>query len=79
MDILKSPRSVILKNDMDWDQPDIKFNSCSDAIFFLWDRVRDGSVKWGTVTNAFHTAWDNNRKLYGYIIVKDPNYRPEYY
>ena len=79
MDILSSPRSVVLKNDMDWEIADLKFESCNDAIFFLWDKVRNGSVKWKTVNSAFHTAWDRNRKLYGYIIVKDPDYVPEYY
>ena len=79
MDILKTPRSVVLKNDMNWEIPDLEFESCTDAVTFLWERVRNGSVRWNTVSSAFHTAWGNNRKLYGYIIVKDPDYVPKYY
>ena len=73
-----APRSVILRNDIDWEQPDISFDSCSEAITFLWDKICR-SRTWRGVSSSFHYAYDRDKPLFGYRVLKDPDYVREYF
>ena len=73
-DIKCTERSVTLCNDFDWDIPNLEFNSCAEAAHFLWNDVKNRSVKFASVEKALHKAYENNKRLYGYIIVKDLGY-----
>ena len=78
-DLKCTERSVTLCNDFNWDIPDLEFDSCAEAAYFLWNEARHRSVKLTAVKSAFHSAYSNNKKLYGYIIVKDSGYVRRYY
>ena len=72
-DIRCVPRSVVLKSDMDWTKPDLEFDSCSEAISFLWNLI-GRSRTWVSVRSSFYYACNMNKSLFGYVIVRDPNY-----
>ena len=55
----------------------LKFDSCTDAIEFLWNDVRNRSIKFDTVSSEFHKRFNRGKPLYGYRIEKDPNYNRE--
>ena len=76
--IRSTPRSVILRNDIDWTQPDISFDSCSEAITFLWDKI-GRSRTWRSVSSSFHYACDRDRSLFGYRFLKNPEYVRGYF
>ena len=52
----------------------LQFDSCEDAIEFLWHDVRKRSIKIGTVRSTFHKKSEQGKPIYGYRIEKDKDY-----
>ena len=52
----------------------LQFVSCEAAIDFLWADVRNGSIKFNSVSSAFHKAFNKGKPIYGYKIEKEANY-----
>ena len=70
-----NPRRVKLHHDT-LSSP-LQFDSCKDAIYFLWNDVRKRSIKIETVANAFHSKDGNYKPIYGYRIEKEENCIPD--